>query len=51
MMLPAGKYDYDYDVSWRLRGNRSLALPRSKTNESILYVDELPEPEAAPPPP
>ncbi len=51
MMLPPGRYDYDYDVSWRLRGNRSLALPRSKTNESILYVDELPEPEAAPPAP
>ncbi len=51
MMLPPGRYDYDYDVSWRLRGNRSVALPRSKTNESILYVDELPEPDAAPPAP
>jgi hypothetical protein len=41
-MLPDGKYDYDYDVTWRLRGNRTLSAPRARTNESVLYVDEPP---------
>ena len=41
-MLPTGEFEYGYDISWRLRGNRSLSAPRSSTNESILYVDELP---------
>jgi len=41
-MLPADTYDYDYEVSWRLLGNRSVSSGRQRTNESILYVDEVP---------
>ena len=41
-VLPDGVYDYEYDVAWRLRGNRSVSQPRTKSNESTLFVDELP---------
>jgi hypothetical protein len=44
-LLPEGQYEYAYDVTWRLRGNRSVSLPRARSNETILYVDELPEAE------
>jgi len=41
-MLPAEEYEYAYEVSWRLRGNRSLSIPRARSSDTILYVDELP---------
>ena len=42
-MLPAAEFDYDYEISWRLRGNRSLTSGRQTASEAILFVDELPE--------
>ena len=42
-MLPAEQYDYDYEISWRLRGNRSVTSGRQSTSEPVLFVDELPE--------
>lgn len=42
-MLPADQYEYDYEITWRLRGNRTVSSGRQTTNEAILFVDELPE--------
>ncbi|HEX6203371.1 MAG TPA: hypothetical protein VF100_10230, partial [Thermoanaerobaculia bacterium] len=43
LMLPAEEFHYDYEISWRLRGNRTLTSGRQTSNEAILFVDELPE--------
>jgi hypothetical protein len=43
LMLPANQLEYDYEISWRLRGNRSVSTGRQTTTDSILFVDELPE--------
>jgi hypothetical protein len=41
-MLPAESFEYDYEVSWRLSGNRSVSSGRQTTSEAVLFVDELP---------
>ena len=41
-MLPADKVDYDYEVTWRLKGNRTLSSGRKTASDAILFVDELP---------
>ncbi len=41
-MLPADKVSYDYEVTWRLKGNRSLSSGRKSASDAILFVDELP---------
>lgn len=41
IMLPQGTLDYDYEISWRLTGNKMLSSGRQTTSESILFVDEL----------
>ncbi len=43
IMLPATEFDYEYEISWRLRGNRRVSSGRRQSSESILFVDELPE--------
>jgi hypothetical protein len=43
ILVPVGTLAYDYEISWRLRGNRSLTTGRQTTTEDVLYVDELPE--------
>ncbi|MCA9513227.1 MAG: hypothetical protein KC560_21125, partial [Myxococcales bacterium] len=48
LVLPAGQLSYDYEISWRLRGNRTVTTGRRTTTEDVLYVDELPEPPAPP---
>lgn len=35
--------DYEYEVAWRLRGNRSVSSGRQKGSGAILYVDEVPQ--------
>ena len=42
-LLPADQYEYEYEISWRLRGNRSVSSGRQSSTEAILFVDELPE--------
>ncbi|MBK9492468.1 MAG: hypothetical protein IPO07_29515 [Haliscomenobacter sp.] len=42
-VLPDGKYDYEYEVTWRLSGNREVKSGRLKGSSSLLYVDELPK--------
>jgi hypothetical protein len=45
-IAPVGVADYDYEIKYRLRGNKTLASGRKKTDQEILYLDELPAPEA-----
>ncbi|HOY19738.1 MAG TPA: hypothetical protein PLC89_20665 [Haliscomenobacter sp.] len=42
-VLPDGKYDYEYEITWRLSGNREVKSGRLKGSSSLLYVDELPK--------
>jgi hypothetical protein len=42
---PAGQQEYEYEIKWRLRGNKTIATGRQKTDQDILYLDELPEAE------
>ncbi|MEK7256561.1 MAG: hypothetical protein AAB316_17530 [Bacteroidota bacterium] len=41
-MLKNGQYDFEYEVTWRLKGNRSLSSGRKKSSDTLLYVDEIP---------
>lgn len=41
-MLKQGQYDYEYEIIWRLFGNKSLTTGRKKSSDSLLYVDEIP---------
>ncbi|CAL2102217.1 conserved exported protein of unknown function [Tenacibaculum sp. 190130A14a] len=41
-MLPDGKQEYDYEVTWRLWGNQEKKSGRKTTSFETLYVDELP---------
>jgi len=41
-MLRSGEYDYEYEINWRLFGNRRLTTGRKKTSDTLLYVDEIP---------
>ena len=46
-MLKQDQFDYDYEIIWRLFGNKSLTTGRKKSSDSLLYVDEIP-PDAIP---
>lgn len=39
----ADDFNYEYELAWRLRGNKRIESGRQKTNETIIYCDELPE--------
>ncbi|WP_157972977.1 hypothetical protein [Aureibaculum luteum] len=41
-MLPVGIQVYDYEITWRLSGNREIKSGRKTTSTGILLVDELP---------
>lgn len=41
-MLKNGNYDYDYEIIWRLKGNKSMTSGRKHASETLLYVDEIP---------
>ena len=42
-MLKRGKYDYDYEIIWRMFGNKTLTTGRRKSSDTLIYVDEIPE--------
>ncbi|MEM1119284.1 MAG: hypothetical protein AAGJ18_02480 [Bacteroidota bacterium] len=42
-MLRQGVYDYEYEIIWRLFGNKRITSGRKKTSDTLLYVDEIPE--------
>ena len=41
-MLKNGSYDYEYEITWRMKGNKTLTTGRKKAAETLLYVDEIP---------
>jgi hypothetical protein len=41
-MSPQGKLDYDYEITWQLKGDRALTSGRKKSSTDLLFVDELP---------
>jgi hypothetical protein len=38
---PAGAFDYDYEIVWQLKGNRTVTSGRRHGNQGILFVDEV----------
>ncbi len=42
-MLKQGEYDFEYEINWRLFGNKRLTSGRKKTSDTLIYVDEIPE--------
>jgi len=42
-MLKPGQYNYDYEVIWRLTGNRTITTGRQPSNDAVMYVDEIPD--------
>lgn len=43
LLTPADRAAFDYEITWRMRGNRTLGTGRLTTDETLLFVDELPE--------
>jgi hypothetical protein len=41
-MLPADTYEYEYEITWALRGNVTLTSGRRRSTSAFLSVDELP---------
>jgi hypothetical protein len=41
-LLPAGAFDYAYEVTWRLAGGQTVSSGRRTSSESVQFVDELP---------
>ena len=41
-IAPPDAYDYAYEVTWRLRGDRTVTSGRRTGNSAVLFVDELP---------
>ena len=41
-ILPTDKANYDYQIDWRLKGNKVVSSGRKSASEAILFVDEVP---------
>ena len=41
---PTDTVDYEYEIAWRLAGNREVTSGRQKTGFTILNLDDLPRP-------
>ncbi|TXF90275.1 hypothetical protein FUA23_07080 [Neolewinella aurantiaca] len=44
-VAPTDVGEYEYEVTWRLRGNRVVSSGRLTASDNVLFVDELPEEE------
>ncbi len=42
-IAPTGTTEYEYEIAWRLSGNREVSSGRQKTSFTSLDVDELPK--------
>ena len=42
-LVPRDADSYDYEILWRLRGNKTLSSGLQQTDQDILYLDEIPE--------
>ena len=40
---PRNLLDYDYEIAWRLTGNREVSSGRQKTSSTILELDDVPK--------
>jgi len=40
-MLPGDSYDYEYEVTWRMSNNQTKTSGRIKSNEAIVFVDQV----------
>jgi hypothetical protein len=40
-MLPGDSFDYEYEVTWRMSNNTSKSSGRLKSNEAIVFVDQV----------
>lgn len=43
IIMPQNVDDYEYEVSWTLKGNKKKTSGKQKTNSTVLFVDEVPE--------
>ena len=43
LLLPADATTYEYEIVWRLKGNKTLTTGTQQGDQDILYLDELPE--------
>lgn len=41
-VLPTDQLGYEYEIIWRLRGNRTVSSGRQSSAEAVLFCDELP---------
>ncbi|HEX7077922.1 MAG TPA: hypothetical protein VF363_05840 [Candidatus Eisenbacteria bacterium] len=41
-ILPADKTDYDYEITWHLKGNKTVTSGRKSASDAVLFVDEVP---------
>ena len=39
-ILPSGAADYDYEITWQLKGNRTVSSGRKHASQAVLFVDE-----------
>ena len=42
-VMPRNLVDYDYEIAWRLTGNREVTSGRQKTSSTILELDDVPK--------
>lgn len=42
-MLPADRYDYEYEIGWRLDDGTRVSSGRVRTEQGTLYFDEVEE--------
>jgi hypothetical protein len=41
-LLPAGKVDYSYEITWRKKGDKTVSSGRKSSSDTVLFVDEVP---------
>ena len=41
IILPKGEFQYDYEIIWRMAGNKTESSGRQTTQESLLFIDEI----------
>jgi hypothetical protein len=44
ILLPADSFAYDYEIAWRMSGNRSGTTGRRSGQDAILFVDDVVSP-------
>jgi hypothetical protein len=41
-ILPSDRVNYDYQIDWRLKGNKTVSSGRKSASDAVLFVDEVP---------